>query len=117
MKKLISMIIGLLIVFSFLGVTSVLSDESDECISILLEKDTLKVGDNFFICPTNVTINQDISTGVVELVAVNGNYSLYRAKSSGTIVFEHCDSQMTVRIFPKETPFQAFLSLIGRGKN
>ncbi|MCC7572269.1 MAG: hypothetical protein KO464_02640 [Candidatus Methanofastidiosum sp.] len=114
MKKKISISIGLLLLLSFLGTTSVLSED---CVSVILEKDTLKVGDNFFVCPTNVTINQSISTGCVELVAINGKFCVYKAKSSGTIVFENCDSKMTVRIFPKETPFTALMNLLGKGKN
>ena len=52
----------------------------------------------------------------MELVAINGNYCIYKAKSSGTIVFENCDSKTTVRILPKETPFDALLNMLGRGK-
>lgn len=50
----------------------------------------------------------------MELVAINGNYCIYKAKSSGTIVFENCDSKTTVRILPKETPFDALLNMLGR---
>ncbi|KYC45711.1 MAG: hypothetical protein APG12_01064 [Candidatus Methanofastidiosum methylothiophilum] len=114
MKKKISISIGILLLFSFLGTTSVLSED---CVSVILEKDTLKVGDNFFVCPSNATINENISTGCVELVAINGNFCVYKAKTSGTIVFEHCDTKVTVRIFPKETPFGALMNLLGRGKN
>lgn len=113
MKKKISVIIGLLISLSFLGTTSVLSDD---CVSIMLEKDTLKVGDSFFVCPANAKINQNLSTGTVELVGINGNYCVYLAKNSGTIVFENCESRVTVRIFPKETPFEALMNMIGRWK-
>jgi hypothetical protein len=98
---------------SFLGATSVLSDD---CVSILLEKDALKVGDSFFVYPLNAKINQNLSTGTVELMAVNGNYKIYVAKCSGTIVFENCDSKATVRIFPKESPFDALMNMIGHGK-
>ena len=114
MKKIISINIGLLILLSFLGATSVLSDD---CVSIIVEKDTLKVGDSFFVYPLNAEINQNISTGCVELVAVNCKYCIYQAKSSGTIVFQNCESTATVRIFPKESPFDALMNIIGRGKN
>ncbi|NYT14054.1 MAG: hypothetical protein GKC01_06050 [Candidatus Methanofastidiosa archaeon] len=114
MKKKISVSIGLLLLISFLGTTSAICDD---CVSIILEKDTLKVGDNFFVCPVHAKINQNISTGSVELVAINGNYCIYRAKNSGTIVFENCDTKTTVRIFPKETPFDALMNMIGLGKN
>ena len=113
MKKIISISIGLLLLISFLGATSVLSQD---CVSIIVEKDTLKVGDSFFVYPLNATINQNLSTGTVELVADNGNYNVYTAKCSGTIVFENCESKVTVRIFPKESPFDAFMNLIGYGK-
>ncbi|KYC53382.1 MAG: hypothetical protein AMQ22_00278 [Candidatus Methanofastidiosum methylothiophilum] len=114
MQKKISITIGLLISLAFLGTTSVLSDD---CITIILEKDTLKVGDSFFVCPAHADINQNLSTGTVELVGINGNYCVYLAKNSGTIVFENCDSKKTVRIFPKESPFGALMNIIGRVKH
>jgi len=113
MKKKISIIIGLLIMLPFLGATSVLSDD---CVSIILERDTLKVGESFFVYPFNAKINQNLSTGTVELVAVNGNYNIYTAKCSGTIVFENCEGKATVRIFPKESPLDALMNMIGHGK-
>ncbi|HII94839.1 MAG TPA: hypothetical protein HA367_03770 [Candidatus Methanofastidiosum sp.] len=114
MKKIILISIGLLVILSFLGTTSVLSDD---CVSIILEKDTLKVGDSFFVYPLNTTINQNLSTGCVELVGVNCKYCIYQAKSSGTIVFQNCGSMETVRIFPKESPFDALMNMLGLGKN
>ena len=84
---------------ALLGATSVLSDD---CVSIILERDTLKVGESFFVYPLNAKINHNLSTGTVELVAVNGNYNIYTAKCSGTIVFESCEGKATVRIFPKK---------------
>ncbi|HOM95851.1 MAG: hypothetical protein GX941_04660 [Candidatus Methanofastidiosa archaeon] len=114
MLKKISIGLGLLILISFAGATFALADD---CVAIILEKDTLKVGGNFFVCPAYAKINQNISTGSVELVAINGNYCIYKAKSSGTIVFENCDSKTTVRILPKETPFDALLNMLGRGRN
>ncbi len=113
MKKIISFTTSLLFILAFLGTTSVLSDD---CINVLLEKDTLRVGDSFFVYPLAATINQNLSTGSVELVGVNGNYNIYVAKSSGTIVFENCENKTTVRIFPKESPFEAFMNLMGFGK-
>jgi len=113
MKKKISIIIVLLLLLSFIAATSVLSED---CVSIVIEKDALKVGDSFFVYPLTAKINQNLSTGTVELVAVNGNYRIYVAKCSGTIVFENCESKVTVRIFPKESPFDAFMNMIGYGK-
>ena len=114
MAKIIPISVCLLVILSFLGTTSVLSDD---CVSIILEKDTLKVGDSFFVYPLTATINQNLSTGCVELVAVNCKYCIYQAKNSGTVVFQNCGSMETVRIFPKESPFDALMNMIGRGKN
>ncbi|MDY1592098.1 MAG: hypothetical protein RBS85_08100 [Methanofastidiosum sp.] len=113
MTKIIPISVGLLVILSFIGTTSVLSDD---CVSIILEKDNLKVGDSFFVYPLNATINHNLSTGIIELVAANGHYNIYVAKCSGTIVFENCESRVTVRIFPKETPFEVLMNMIGRGK-
>ncbi len=109
MKKTTSISIGLLAVLSFLGTTAVLSEN---CYSIIIEKDTLKVGDTFFVYPLNVTIDQHLSTGTLNLVAVNANYAVYKATSSGTVVFENCDGKTTVRIFPRKTPFSFLRNLI-----
>lgn len=109
MKRLISISIGLLAIFSFLGTTTVLSEN---CFSIILEKDTLRVGDTFFIYPVNAAIDQSISTGSIVLVAVNSNYAIYKARSSGTVIFENCNGKTTIRIFPRETPFDILRNLL-----
>ncbi len=112
MKKLYSVLI-ILILYSFVGVSAV---ASDDCIQMTISRDTLYVGETFTAFPKNLEIASHFSTGDVDVVSIEGNYTTYKAVSSGTIIFMNCNEVVTVKIFPKESPLDAFLNMIGLRK-
>jgi len=113
MKKFFTILLSLLAILSF-GIPTVLSED---CVSMVVSKDVLYVGDTFTVAPNYIEIASHFSTGDVDIVSIEGNYTVYEAKCSGTVVFMNCDEVITVKIFPNETPFGAFLKIIGYRKN
>jgi len=107
-KKLLTIFLSFLAILSF-GIPTVLSED---CVSMVVSKDILYVGDTFTVAPNYIEIASHFSTGDVDIVSIEGNYTVYEAKCSGTVVFMNCDEVTTVKIFPNETPFGAFLKLI-----
>jgi len=113
MKKIFSIFIITLLFFTLFGLISV---TSEECTPIIVNKDFLYVGETFTVFPADAKLVEHISTGNVEVVGIEGTRKVYLAKSSGTIIFKNCNDMLTIRVFPKETPFDALKNMLGLGK-
>ncbi len=113
MRRLFSLSVSLLLFFSIFGLMAVLSDD---CVPIIVSRDNLNVGDTFTVYPIDTEIVSHVSIGSVDLVGIEGNHKVYRAKSSGTIVFRNCNEIFTLKIFPKETPLDVLINMFGIGR-
>jgi hypothetical protein len=131
MKKIFSMLIGLILLASVFGVVSTTATVNGFCHctqeNFFVNKASIRVGETFTItkykyCIYNENPNPGTLEEMLEFVSVktDGNWEIvtFRALRPGTITYTNslCNDVHVVTIASKDYPMLSFMKLLGFGK-